>query len=600
MDVHRIVKVFGNLSPTALRTRITLCCTLAFFALPVVVDLAISGKRRPFAYLASDAFYYLTVSRNIAEKGLVSFDGEHRTNGFHPFWQFLEGLIWGLAKLFGTSTPVILALVVLLNVVLLSIGLLCLGLALRRKDGSLSPLLLTLPIGAYGIGIWPLWLLFDPEALARQNGMEGSEPVFGTLWSYANGMESSLTICLFGVVALYFVRQPILQSYKHAAIFGAVLAALSLARLDHIVFAMAMAACLLWRSISARDLPRLKRALAVTLAFVLPILAFMIVSKVVFGHAIPTSGKVKSAFPHITTSNLDELLSVWRDRSSRPGGWLSRSWRVVQLVVPIVTAAIYPLFVVWARWTRLGVVLRCREPAFERFLLLMAPGVIWLGLYNFFFVYFYSQGHWYFPISTLFVSLVFVVQLDRIRPLSRSTTSRVGIGAWLVLSGAAVVGGFVAMQRRSDYHERLADFFFEEVPKLDAYYGRHRPRLVERDDSIVAFATGYPTINGMGLTLDKDALRAYKKDQLGELAVQRGFNRFTSLVYHDFGSLQRTSSPEDVKQWMKQNRLARFKDLDRFRFSVEYRSDKTGFGIIRADPIPSKIAPSTPAATRKP
>ena len=28
---------------------------------PIVVDLATQGRRRPFTYLASDAYYYLTV-----------------------------------------------------------------------------------------------------------------------------------------------------------------------------------------------------------------------------------------------------------------------------------------------------------------------------------------------------------------------------------------------------------------------------------------------------------------------------------------------------------------------------------------------------------
>lgn len=39
--------------------------------------------------LVDDAFYYLQVARVFAQKGILSFDGVHETNGFHPLWMLI-------------------------------------------------------------------------------------------------------------------------------------------------------------------------------------------------------------------------------------------------------------------------------------------------------------------------------------------------------------------------------------------------------------------------------------------------------------------------------------------------------------------------------
>jgi hypothetical protein len=73
---------------------------IALFCLPVLVDLIVHS-RRVFGYLAPDAFYYLTVARNHWQTGQWSFDGEHRTNGYHPLWQWLLSLLYGLVHELG-------------------------------------------------------------------------------------------------------------------------------------------------------------------------------------------------------------------------------------------------------------------------------------------------------------------------------------------------------------------------------------------------------------------------------------------------------------------------------------------------------------------
>ena len=46
-------------------SRVVLWLLFGLVVAPVAVDLAVSGRERVFAYLAADAFYYLTVARNV-------------------------------------------------------------------------------------------------------------------------------------------------------------------------------------------------------------------------------------------------------------------------------------------------------------------------------------------------------------------------------------------------------------------------------------------------------------------------------------------------------------------------------------------------------
>ncbi|MBM4353064.1 MAG: hypothetical protein FJ109_04595 [Deltaproteobacteria bacterium] len=41
---------------------------------------------RGYTFVVDDAYYYLQIARNVDVRGLVSFDGIHETNGFHPLW----------------------------------------------------------------------------------------------------------------------------------------------------------------------------------------------------------------------------------------------------------------------------------------------------------------------------------------------------------------------------------------------------------------------------------------------------------------------------------------------------------------------------------
>ncbi len=50
-------------------------------------------------FVIEDAYYYLSGARHQIESGLISLDGAHATNGFHPLWMLVcMGLVWTLGS----------------------------------------------------------------------------------------------------------------------------------------------------------------------------------------------------------------------------------------------------------------------------------------------------------------------------------------------------------------------------------------------------------------------------------------------------------------------------------------------------------------------
>src|SRR3954471_4321452 len=46
----------------------------------------------PFALTFDDAWYYLTIGRNLAAGQGSTFDGVNLTNGYHPLWQLVAAV----------------------------------------------------------------------------------------------------------------------------------------------------------------------------------------------------------------------------------------------------------------------------------------------------------------------------------------------------------------------------------------------------------------------------------------------------------------------------------------------------------------------------
>jgi len=540
------------------RGRLVLGITLALFALPVALDLAVSGPRRSFGYHAADSFYYLTVARNISEHARVSYDGTHATNGFHPLWQLSLGAFYAVVEHLGASEPTILALVLLLNVALIAVALALMARVFARPDGSLTAAFALFPIGAYGALLAPLWLWLG-QRIAQEAVQEGALPLYGTLWSYVNGMESACVLLAFSALFHTYVARGALERVTDGVAIGLLLATLTFARLDHVFLPLVLLGAhgVGWVMGAWRGRRRpLAPLLAMVGGFAVPLAAYLANNRIYFGAAMPVSGSLKSTFPLIDASNWVRLrLSIASPVASPVG----RTYREAQLVIPVLFALFYLPFVVGLE--RAG---RIIKPVWqaevgrrEQLLLATGAAVTALALYNQLFVALYHQGHWYVPLSTTFCSLVVISVVDRVR-----TPAWLG-AAWLVTVSAASIGCFVHLVRHPGYHSRYADFYFDQAPRLRAFYGAQQPCFFEADDGIFAYATRYPSLSGTGLNLDAEGAQALKQGRLIPLAVERGCGRITSVVYPLSGVLHRD-------------------DATRYHFSVEYRDGD--IVVFKVDP----------------
>ncbi len=567
---------------------VVLAATIAVLVVPIALDVGLSPDgvvRRLFAYAAADTFYYLTVARNIGLHGRFAFDGQHLSNGYHPLWQLVTSLPYAL-RLPRADTPWILAYLMVAALAAQVGALILLARAWRRPDGTLSLGFLFIPAGVYALCASPAWLSKTSVQLAQANSMEGAEPVYGTWWSYVNGMESSLVLLFFAAVLWLSARE---RPLARPVWLGLALAGLALARLDHaLIAAPILLGLCLGELRRGRGWRRLEAPALATAAFALPIAAYLLINRTVFGAALPVSGALKSSFPTLTADDFNHFIDHWNRSHRGEDNQLTETWRILQQAIPALFALAAPFLLLRFRLRRghLVVTWAGPNPAMARVLLLTAAGMLCLCGYNLLFVYFFSLGHWYLPVSTLFPTFLCLFGLERARAawLRRAPAPASPRWQWaLPVVGAALAGAlFIPLHRSAGYHLRYADFAIDEVPRLRAGLAGQDPKLIDCDDGIVAWASGFPAMSGTGLGLDVAGVRARLSPQ-GELplAISRGFAYATALVY-----LDPRGPPDDVPahvlDWAAgSGAFTQLGDVRRYKWSVAYRSPERNFTVLK-------------------
>ena len=568
------------------RTPILIWAAVAGFVLPALCDLFASGwHRRAFGWVAADAFYYLTVARNIVLHGCVAYDQENPSNGFHPLWQALCAALAEVTSRLARQETLVLA-VVLVGVALIAAAIPFVGLGLAASRRRLSLLFPLLPVGAYAFLVLPVWARARPT-LPAQNEFEGPMPLYGTLWSFANGMESALVLFFFALGGWLFVRGGIRTSPRRAAALGLCFAGLILSRLDHALLVLPAVGVSAFLAVSTRAW-RIPLA-SFCAACLAPLGLYVLINHHFYGTLVPVSGAIKSTYPHVDNGNLDEVAEFWN--GPWRGQFLMTASRQFLAIIPAVVALLYLGLVVRVQPVNAAATIRLRPWAnrYDVFLAMMAPGVVLLAAYNILFVRWYAQGSWYFPASTLFVSMVVLsvagVVEEEVQSWARGSAARLarwrrpGRGVYAVACLSCLLVVFLRFHRQPDYHRTYADFFFDEAPKVRAHYGAKMPKILEGDDGIVAYSLGTPTMS-TNLALDPEGLTAFARGRLLDLALSRGFDRLTSLVYTKGDSLRGNPSSDDVTKWAQH--VLPFGDPKKFDFAVDYRSSDGAFAIVRA------------------
>ncbi len=553
--------------PSSRGDSIVLWLTMLLFAGPVFLGIALRGARHAYAYLAGDVFYYYAVARNVVNEGCFTYDGIHPTNSFHPLWQLWTVLLRFVSESVALSDAAYPALVQCSSTLFITAALWIFGKTFIRQHGGLPALFPLLPLGLYAILKW--WL---PPSMT------------GTLWNLADGMESALVILCYAALFRRMATPGFMDSWRATLGTGCLAALLSLARLDHALFAVALCTCLGAQCVWARDIRRIGRAMAMGAVVAAALGTYAAINAAYAETILPLSGLVKSRFPE--TLFVDFSL-MWRRIAADLGGHAARNnlWRNAQVFLP----AFMALLCIAG-----SALIRRRRPLapIEFVLLVTACFAILLATYNLFYVPFSEHGTWYFPVSLLFVSLY---PLHLAAPLLTSATLGKRLYAGLATASAILVLPVASLYWVHNPNAIFHTFLDRDAAPMRAHYKGQDIKLLEYDDGFMAYATGLPTLSGSLLMADKAAVSHVLRERKSilDLATKRGHDRIATLSYGWPYCLLSPQAPPSEAGFhvVREKKLLRHTDLYKsfgfapYIFRVDYANPARNFAVLHFTPM---------------
>jgi hypothetical protein len=546
------------------RFKTVIVLTILVFITPVFLDLIFSGAQSIFRYSAPDSFYYHTIARNFAETGIFSYDSERITNGFQPLWQLVLGCLYWVYIQIGITELSYLYTSLIINCLLIASSIIFLAYALKGAKIRINILFLFLPFGIYALLILPYWFIAT-YIYQLQHWSQGTFPLFGTLWSFVNGMESSLVIFFYSALAYFFINNQF-SAYKKTILIGVSSSLLCLSRLDHGLVLLPFVIYYLIEAIKTKEKKEVINLFIFSFFFGVPILIYLLINLTYTESVLPFSGVAKSSFPNPNINNLENISFVFKDPYTS-GRSMSSFYRASQLIIPMIFALIQLILFI-KEYSKPKVLSN-----WSLFLGLSACGVMLLFLYNFLFVKAFDMGHWYFPVSILFVTLC-TISWCKNNPFKPSKFK------WL-LSMLLICSLFLFFHRREDHHWLYAQMYLIEGPEVKLFYQGKEPKLIEVDDGIIAFSTGFKALSGTGLALDKESFLQKQKGLLNQHGLKLGFDRKTTLVYqlpkyvHQSGKRPpgKKAAVEHITKFKKSNK--------NFSYEIEYISESGYFWILK-------------------
>jgi hypothetical protein len=275
--------------------------------------------------------------------------------------------------------------------------------------------------------------------------------------------------------------------------------------------------------------------------------------------------------------------------------WSSEAWRVIQMVVPAAAAALWLFFA--ARDVRAPLASERDEQRLA--LTLLCVYVILKAGYNFAMVRLWHQGQWYYPVSIMtFDWIVAAAAADawsRMRATAAAPRLRwlrpqaIAVGAALLLV-LLHANAFLDAKRTGAFG--LGNLrFWERGEEIGAALAQRCPDcgLVEFDDGILAYSLPLPVMNGLGLTLDREAIEARRRGAFFDIAWARGFRLLASLNYPMDASVY--ADPERLRAALAANVQLRGQQLDGWDFETLYVDSKSRVAFVAFRPRDARVAP---------
>jgi hypothetical protein len=516
-------------------------------ALPPLIDLLWNGWERVFGYFAADSFYYFTVARNLASGMGASFDGEYTTNGFHPLWQLYTALLYAVNSLAGLSESTFLVGVFLSSLLLIVLATALLGCSFRLALGRVPAAFPVFPVGLYALSTASL------------------QPLYGSLWSYANGMETGVTLAAFAWALRCMVQRELRGSLATDLQLGVALSVVMLSRLDHAALAVCLLAAYALRP-PRRLSSRLLELAAVAGPFGFSLTLYLCFNWLSAGSLLPVSGAVKSSFPQSGIANLFYLDRIIHQISAAR---FDELWRMAQMLLPAILALFALPWLAGLRW-------RERHDALTWPLAVCSAFVFVLTTYNFLFVNVWHQGHWYYPVSIVQMTLLALYLWEKGRPVPNGWGSALVAGA--SVATALLFFGLV-------YHDARYNMtytrMYEARDEVKEHFSGSIPRMIEYDDGIVSFATGFPAMSGLGFAADREAIPWIQNGRILWLAYARGFDHIVSLNYFGTGGLTLESSSEEIRAKLDSTFFLSPAATAPFEFEVVYLPSRVQLAFIR-------------------
>ncbi len=552
------------------QNRFVTVATLLLFAGPIWVKIMARGITHAHDFLAGDVYYYLVIARNVNSLGFFTYDQEHLSNSFHPLWQLFCIVLIRICMWFSVTLQWVPVLLVASSTFFIALAILLLAKSFALAHQRIPVPFILLPFGVYGLTKAPI------------------HPNYGTLWSYADGMESCLVVLAYALLLYLMVRPDFLKSTRSAALLALAMSFLFLARLDHAFFAVALFPLLGLQSIVLRDKQRFIHMVLAGAICTGVMLLYMAVNHYYFGIFMPLSGAIKSNFPHFIYRPIAQALE-----ELRPPYNSHLLWRLAQVLIPMCFALATLIIMAFKA------LLKKRQRPMDFAMLVSAVFVLLLGFYNFFYVGYFGPGHWYFPASVLFVSCVSIHMLAWLPPVFPIRRHEgICFGAKVIVAVLLVLAGFhisynneEAMRlHRTGTYELLAN----EAEPLRAFYAEHPPKIIEYADGELAWATGFPAFPAYLLTADKEAvdLICHQQSHLLDVALARGFDRVIlwwmgmPLPMHaEMGSDEARAALNKTGLFFVHAHLNNYPEPWPFTIAVEYVSRGQTLAVIRLEPL---------------
>lgn len=446
---------------------------MAAFAFAIRVPLAFGSAAALTSRYGDDAFYILSVARNIANGRGITIDGIHLTNGFQP----LIGAIYAVIFWIAGDPWTAIRMTMIFNAFVAAATVLAVAVVARRL-GRARP----------DTRVW------QRPAVIAAFFWACSISIFHQT---TNGLETALYSLTLSLVLREYLRSDV-SAWR----LGVLLGVSVLARIDAAILVTILVGFDLWRG-------RYRFAIVEgSLAFIVS-LPWWVYNLVYFGSLMPTSGQAERSWPTVLAEQLNRLLETLNDIAVvliyTPHDLSIALRTLVSCVIAVVIVFVF-------RNTSIRRVVKDLDRIFP-FLLF---GVLLAIYYTFYF----RAPHFiirYLQPLRIVALLAWAVAASELLSNYSSGTRR-----WLTTS---IAGGFVIVALGFGANRYIAFYDKAEGPEfynMGAWANSHSN---ERIGMLQSGITGFiaPNVVNLDGKVNAEALRAHQHGQLGEYIRKEGF-----------------------------------------------------------------------------